>query len=113
VDLSLVTRTEGDRTVVEVGGEIDVYTAPQLRERVVELVADGKVDLVLDLSGVEFLDSTGLGVLVGALNRVRAQDGSLALVLTQERILKIFEITGLRKVFPIHATVAEAVSAER
>lgn len=113
MDLSLVTRTEGDRTVVEVGGEIDVYTAPQLRERVVELVADGKVDLVLDLSGVEFLDSTGLGVLVGALNRVRAQDGSLALVLTQERILKIFEITGLRKVFPIHATVAEAVSAER
>jgi anti-sigma B factor antagonist len=113
VDLSLVTRTEGDRTVVEVGGEIDVYTAPQLRERVVELVADGKVDLVLDLSGVEFLDSTGLGVLVGALNRVRAQDGSLALVLTQERILKIFEITGLRKVFPIHATVGEAVSAER
>ena len=113
MDLSLTTRTEGALTVVEVGGEIDVYTAPQLRERVVELVADGKVDLVLDLSGVEFLDSTGLGVLVGALNRVRAQDGSLALVLTQERILKIFEITGLRKVFPIHATVAEAGSAER
>ena len=111
VDLTLVTRTEGDSTVVEVGGEIDVYTAPQLRERVVQLVAEGKVDLVLDLSGVEFLDSTGLGVLVGALNRVRAQDGSLALVLTQERILKIFEITGLRKVFPIHATVAEAVGA--
>jgi anti-sigma B factor antagonist len=111
VDLSLVTRSEGDRTVVEVGGEIDVYTAPQLRERVVELVDAGQVDLVLDLTGVDFLDSTGLGVLVGALNRVRAQDGSLALVLTQERILKIFEITGLRKVFPIHATVEEAVSS--
>ncbi|HYN75778.1 MAG TPA: anti-sigma factor antagonist [Candidatus Limnocylindria bacterium] len=111
MDLTLVTRTEGDRTVVEVGGEIDVYTAPQLRERVVELVDAGQVDLVLDLTGVDFLDSTGLGVLVGALNRVRAQDGSLALVLTQERILKIFEITGLRKVFPIHATVEEAVSS--
>jgi anti-sigma B factor antagonist len=111
MDLTLTTRTEGDRTVVSVGGEIDVYTAPQLREKVVELVAAGDVDLVLDLSGVEFLDSTGLGVLVGALNRVRAQDGSLALVLTQERILKVFEITGLRKVFPIHATVAEAVGS--
>ncbi len=111
MDLTLTTRTEGDRTVVSVGGEIDVYTAPQLREKVVDLVAAGKVDLVLDLSGVEFLDSTGLGVLVGALNRVRAQDGSLALVLTQERILKVFEITGLRKVFPIHATVAEAVGS--
>lgn len=111
MDLTLTTRTEGDRTVVSVGGEIDVYTAPQLREKVVELVAAGDVNLVLDLSGVEFLDSTGLGVLVGALNRVRAQDGSLALVLTQERILKVFEITGLRKVFPIHATVAEAVGS--
>ena len=111
MDLSLETRTEGDRTVVSVGGEIDVYTAPQLRERVVDLVAAGQVDLILDLTDVEFLDSTGLGVLVGALNRVRANDGSLALVLTQERILKIFEITGLRKVFPIHQTVAEAVGA--
>ena len=111
MDLSLETRTEGGRTVVEVGGEIDVYTAPQLRERVVDLVAAGQVDLVLDLSDVEFLDSTGLGVLVGALNRVRANDGSLALILTQERILKIFEITGLRKVFPIYSTVAEAVGA--
>lgn len=111
MDLSLVTRTEGDRTVVEVAGEIDVYTAPQLRERVVELVDAGQVDLVLDLGNVEFLDSTGLGVLVGALNRVRAHDGSLALVLTQERILKIFEITGLRKVFPIHPSVAEAVGS--
>lgn len=109
MDLSLDTRTEGERTVVAVGGEIDVYTAPQLRERVVQLVSDGKVDLVLDLTHVEFLDSTGLGVLVGALNRVRNHEGSLALVLTQERILKIFEITGLRTVFPIFPTVAEAV----
>ncbi len=111
MDLSLTTRTEGKATVVAVGGEIDVYTAPQLRERVVELVAAGSYDLVLDLSGVEFLDSTGLGVLVGALNRVRAHDGSLVLVLTAERILKVFEITGLRKVFPIYPTVDEAISS--
>ena len=56
------------------------------------------------MEGVEFLDSTGLGVLVGGLKRVRAHDGSLRLVCTQERILKIFRITGLTKVFPIHAT---------
>src|SRR3954471_16544762 len=111
VDLSLSTRSEGDRTVVEVGGEIDVYTAPRLREQLVDLVADGKYHLIVDMERVDFLDSTGLGVLVGGLKRVRAHDGSLRLVCTQERILKIFRITGLTKVFPIHSSIEEAVNA--
>ncbi len=111
MDLSLSTRTEGDRTVVEVAGEIDVYTAPKLREQLVELVNDGNYHLIVDMEGVEFLDSTGLGVLVGGLKRVRAHDGSLRLVCTQERILKIFRITGLTKVFPIHSSVEEAITA--
>jgi anti-sigma B factor antagonist len=111
VDLSLTTRSEGDSTVVVVGGEIDVYTAPKLREQLIDLVNAGKYHLVVDMEGVEFLDSTGLGVLVGGLKRVRAHDGTLRLVCTQERILKIFRITGLTKVFPIHDTVDDAVSA--
>jgi len=111
VDLSLSTRTEGDKTVVVVGGEIDVYTAPKLREQLVELVSAGNYHLIVDMEGVDFLDSTGLGVLVGGLKRVRAHDGSLRLVCTQERILKIFRITGLTKVFPIHASVEEAAAA--
>jgi len=111
VDLTLESREEGDRTVVAVGGEIDVYTAPKLREQLVDLVNDGRYHLVVDMEGVEFLDSTGLGVLVGGLKRVRAHDGSLRLVCTQERILKIFRITGLTKVFPIHESVSEAVAA--
>jgi len=111
VDLSLSTRTEGDRTIVEVGGEIDVYTAPRLREQLVDLVADGKYHLVVDMERVDFLDSTGLGVLVGGLKRVRAHEGSLRLVCTQERLLKIFRITGLAKVFPIYDSVDAAASA--
>lgn len=111
MDLSLSTRTVGDRTVVEVGGEIDVYTAPKLREQLVELVNDGSYHLVVDMEGVDFLDSTGLGVLVGGLKRVRAHEGSLRLVCTQERILKIFRITGLTKVFPIHSSVEDAVNS--
>ncbi len=111
MDLSLSTRTVDDRTVVEVAGEIDVYTAPRLREQLVELVNGGNYHLVVDLEGVEFLDSTGLGVLVGGLKRVRAHDGSLRLVCTQERILKIFRITGLTKVFSIHDSVDDAVAA--
>jgi len=113
VDLSLATRTEGDRTVIAVGGEIDVYTAPKLREQIVQLVDEGHYHLVVDMEQVEFLDSTGLGVLVGGLKRVRAHDGSLRLVCTQERILKIFRITGLTKVFGIHDSVDEAITARK
>jgi anti-sigma B factor antagonist len=111
VDLSLTTRTEGDRTVVSVGGEIDVYTAPKLREQLIDLVTAGQYHIVVDMEGVDFLDSTGLGVLVGGLKRVRAHEGSLQLVCSQERILKIFRITGLTKVFEIHPTVEDAVKS--
>ena len=109
MDLSLTTRVEGDRTVVEVGGEIDVYTAPRLRDTIVALVDAGQNHLVLDLEQVEFMDSTGLGVLVGGLKHVRGQEGSLALVCTQERLLKIFRITGVTKVFDIHDDVESAL----
>ena len=110
MDLSLETRHEGGHTIIEVGGEIDVYTAPKLRDKITELVGDGVYHLIIDMEGVEFLDSTGLGVLVGGLKKVRAHNGSLQLICTQERLLKIFRITGLAKVFVIHET-AEAASA--
>jgi anti-sigma B factor antagonist len=110
VELTVSSRQEGDHTVISVNGEIDVYTAPSLRERLNELVASGHYDLIVDMGGVEFLDSTGLGVLVGGLKRVRSHDGTLRLVCAQEKILKVFRITGLTKVFPIHATLDEALS---
>jgi anti-sigma B factor antagonist len=111
VDLTIATREAAGRTVVSVGGEIDVYTAPRLREEITELVAAGTYDLVIDMSEVEFLDSTGLGVLVGGLKKVRAHDGSLQLVCSQDRLLKIFRITGLAKVFVIHDTAEAALAA--
>jgi anti-sigma B factor antagonist len=110
MDLGLNVREEGSYSVLEVGGEIDVYTAPKLREQLIELVNEGKFHLVVDLEKVDFLDSTGLGVLVGGLKRVRNHDGSLELVCTQDKILKIFRITGLTKVFPIHTSVADAIA---
>ena len=112
VDLTITTREAEGRTVVAVAGEIDVYTAPRLREQITELVAAGTYDLVIDMSAVEFLDSTGLGVLVGGLKKVRAHDGSLDLVCTQERLLKIFRITGLAKVFTIYPSVEDASAAD-
>jgi anti-sigma B factor antagonist len=110
-DLSVSVRSEGDRTVVAVSGEIDVYTAPKLREHLIDLVSGGQYRLIVDLEAVDFLDSTGLGVLVGGLKRVRTHDGSLDLVCSQDRILKIFRITGLSMVFSIHASIGEALEA--
>lgn len=110
MDLTLETREASGRTVIAVGGEIDVYTAPKLRDTITDLVAAGAYDLVVDLSAVEFLDSTGLGVLVGGLKKVRSHDGSLSLVCAQDRLLKIFRITGLSKVFDIHPDEATALA---
>ena len=111
MDLTLTTREADGKTIVAVGGEIDVYTAPKLRDKISELVATGAYDIVVDMHQVEFLDSTGLGVLVGGLKKVRAHDGSLRLVCNQDRLLKIFRITGLAKVFVIHETADEALAA--
>ncbi|MFC5382353.1 anti-sigma factor antagonist [Aquipuribacter nitratireducens] len=111
MDLTLATRTVGDRTVVEVGGEIDVYTAPQLRSQLNDAVADGARHIVVDMTGTDFLDSTGLGVLVGGLKRVRTMDGDLELVCSSEKILKVFRITGLTKVFTIHSSLDEALAS--
>ncbi|MGH9164658.1 MAG: STAS domain-containing protein [Acidimicrobiales bacterium] len=109
MDLGLDVTEHGPMTVLSVRGEVDVYTAPRLREKLVELVGQGKHQIVIDLEAVEFLDSTGLGVLVGALKRLRSHDGDLSLVCTQHRILKVFEITGLTRVFTIHDSVDAAV----
>ena len=110
MELLLSTRTVAGHLVLEVGGEIDVYTAPQLRERLISLVDGGARHVVVDLGRVEFLDSTGLGVLVGALKRLRGAGGELFLVCGQERLLKIFRITGLDRVFTLYPTVAAATA---
>ncbi|NYG53977.1 anti-sigma factor antagonist [Nocardioides perillae] len=113
MDLTLTTHEVDGRTVVAVGGEIDVYTAPKLRDQITELVGAGVYDILVDMEAVEFLDSTGLGVLVGGLKKVRAHDGSLELVCNQDRLLKIFRITGLAKVFVIHETAEAALAQQR
>lgn len=112
MELSVSTREQAGRTIVEVGGEIDVYSAPTLRDHLNALVADGSYDLVVDMQAVEFLDSTGLGVLVGGLKRVRTHNGSLHLVCSQERVLKVFRITGLTKVFAIHDSIEQALASD-
>lgn len=111
MELSLATHTVAEHTVLEVGGEVDVYTAPRLRERLIELIDGGARKVVVDLNRVDFLDSTGLGVLVGALKRLRAVSGSFGLVCDKEPLLKIFRITALDQVFPLYSSVEAATDA--
>ena len=113
MDLKLGHYDKDGVEVVDVEGEIDIYTAPRLRELLIDLVSQGSYQLIVNLAKVGFLDSTGLGVLVGGLKRVRAHDGSLDLVCTRQRILKILRITGLTKVFGIHETVDQAIAAAK
>ncbi|MFJ6725381.1 MULTISPECIES: anti-sigma factor antagonist [unclassified Streptomyces] len=101
-------------TVVRLGSDpanhvLSVYTASVLRAASVDLTNQGRYRLVLDLRGLAFLDSTGLLVITAARRRARAQGGDLAVVLTDERLRKIFRITGLTNVFALHDTVERAV----
>lgn len=110
MDLSVSTREEGDVTVVTLAGEIDVFSAPALRDQFAQVIDAGHTRLLADLTDVPFLDSTGLGVLVGRLKVVRVQGGELRLVISSERLLRNFQITGLDKVFEIYPSVAEGLS---
>ncbi|HZE42034.1 MAG TPA: STAS domain-containing protein [Stackebrandtia sp.] len=101
MELTIHTRTAGTRTVVDVGGEIDMYTATSLRERILQLLREGVTALAIDVNQVEFCDSTGLGVFIGASRRLREMNGSLIIVCARPQMLKIFQLTGLDKVLDI------------
>jgi len=100
---------DADTHVIELGGEVDLYTAPEFKERMVKIIDGGKKRVVVDLSKATFIDSTTLGVLVGGVKRLRPNGGALTIVCTDQNICKIFEITGLDRVFTIHATREEAL----
>lgn len=110
MDLRLEVSERDGWSVLAVGGEVDVATAPRLRERLVAMVGAGSYRIVVDLDDVEFIDSTGLGVLIGARKRVSAHDGDVRLVSNEARIVKVFEITGLDQVFSIFDAIDDAVA---
>lgn len=111
MDVSVHTEVHGEQVVVQVAGEIDVYTAASLREKLADLIDADHTDVIVDLTGVTFMDSTGLGVLVGALKKVRGYGGRLQLVIDQEKVIKVFRITALTQVFTIHETLEAALAS--
>ena len=111
VNFALTESETGGTPVLAVQGEVDVSTAPELRERLLALAEAGRTVAVVDLSEVSFVDSTALGVLVSGVKRLRSAGGDLRLVVTQPRIAKVFEITGLNDVFRIYPSAEEAARA--
>ena len=99
------------RHVIAVAGEIDLFTAPELKSALAAAVEGGRTRIVVDLTETSFLDSTALGVLIGAVKRLRTRDGVLTIVNTDRNIAKTFEITGLDQIFTIRPTRGEAIEA--
>jgi anti-sigma B factor antagonist len=97
-------RTGAGLGIVSLSGEVDIYTAPQFKECMLELIDTGVERLVVDLSDVTFIDSTALGVLIGGVRRVHTAGGAMALVVTNRAVERVLSITGLDRVFTIHAT---------
>ena len=95
--------------VITLVGEVDIYSAPHFKEVLLQGIEGGAHTVVVDLSGVTFIDSTALGVLVSGAKRVRPQSGSVELVCKDENIARVFEITGLDRIFGIHSTREEAL----
>jgi anti-sigma B factor antagonist len=112
MELDVKLEREGDACVIKLAGEVDVYTSPSFKDRLVETIDEGCTKIVVDLEGVDFIDSSGLGVLVSGLRRVKERGGAIRLVCTRESIMKVFRITGLDRVFPIFASVEQATEME-
>ena len=109
-NFSVASRVVDGVAVIAVTGELDAHTAPAVREAVEAVIAPG-ARVVVDLSAISFLDSTGLGVFVTALKHLREGEGSLDLVIASPRVLKVFELTGLDVVIPIHEELGSALDS--
>ena len=111
MNFDVKTESVDDSTyVISLAGEVDLYTAPEFKQQLLDVIGKGAKDVVVDFSDTTFIDSTTLGVLVGGVKRLRTQDGQLSLVCSDRNITKIFEITGLDRVFTIYPTRDEALA---
>ncbi|MEX0674709.1 MAG: STAS domain-containing protein [Gaiellaceae bacterium] len=112
MNFDITTEQLGEgRHVISLSGEVDLYTAPEFKQQLLEVISQGAETVIVDLTNTTFIDSTTLGVLVGGVKRLRPNGGQLSLVCSDRNITKIFEITGLDRVFTIHETREEAVEA--
>lgn len=110
MEISLKDSVVGGNAVLEVHGEVDFFSAPSLQDRLAALIHSGSGPLLVNLCSVGFIDSTGLGAMVGCLTLANERKRSLRVVCDQERVLKLFRITGLDSIFKIYASTDEALA---
>lgn len=110
IDLEIGSSTLGEWTVLKLDGEVDIYTAGKLREAVNEAVEAGNYRLAVNLADMEFMDSSGLGVLIAALKRVKEHEGELVLVSPRDQMRRILNLTGLDKILTIRQSLDEATA---
>lgn len=111
MDLRINVRRDAAVPIIDLEGEVDAYTAGRFREVMLEQIEDGKPDLIISMAKVEYIDSSGLGALVGGLKRASEHNGRIVLVCSGPQVRKVFEITGLEKVFPIFESEEDAVNS--
>jgi len=111
MDLQILVRNNGSVPIIELVGEVDAYTSARFREVMVGIIEDGNPTVVVSMAKVEYIDSSGLGALVGGLKRASEKSGRILIVCAQPQVRKVFEITGLERVFPIFEAEEEAVRA--
>ncbi len=109
MDLVIADYQDGDVTVITLAGDLDVASAPALRAALDRHIRSRRLRICLDLEKVTFIDSAALGVIVGRMRLTRMSNGSMRIVCTVPRIIRILSITGLDRIFPVHESLEEAV----
>lgn len=110
-EFSLRKRLEGNTVVLEVRGEADLHTAPELRATLTDVIDDGARRVVVDLTATTFIDSMTLGVLLGTLKRLQPSGGRMAIACPDEHVRRVFEITSLQEILNVHASTDAALAA--
>lgn len=108
MDLQIIVRSDSKVPVVDLAGEVDAYTSARFRETMIDLIENGAANLIISMEKVEYIDSSGLGALVGGLKRISEKSGRIVIVCSNPQIRKVFEITGLEKVFRLYTDEEEA-----
>lgn len=111
MDLKITVRREGNVAVIDLAGEVDAYTSSRFREVMLDVIEGGTSRIVVSMRNVDYIDSSGLGALVGGLKRISERSGKIVLVCEKPQVRKVFEITGLEKVFQIFESEKDAVAA--
>lgn len=111
MDLQIEVRRKNVFAILDLVGEVDAYTAGRFREIMLKVIEEGHKNIVISMKSVEYIDSSGLGALVGGLKRVSEKNGKIVIICDNQQVKKVFEITGLEKVFQIFASESEAIEA--